>query len=310
MQSNTVSSRILPSSSRNDAFALSARLWNDSYQKLGLAEGCAERLLGVVENLFTAQFGLKCPEKYWHLIPEEQKRFWQQETPFWIDDFLVNGEPSFALGVGPLGFAFVYPDDNRAHFEGQFSRKLLDETQTEVRKYDLHVQSCAQKLIENLVASGQFRSDLLDQLDGYHFEEMVAELLMAYGCDVILTPRRKDKGKDIIAAIPSDRGPLLTMIECKRRKTSSTLGPLEARALLGQFYANNRQGYGFDCAMLVTSAGKVGPTAAEFEEQFFDFSIKTVADLKNWMSRYGELRQGLWVPDSVDRVLFGSDWNK
>lgn len=158
-------------------------------------------------------------------------------------------------------------------------------------------------MINLILANPTAAEKLLAEIRSDYFEELVAELLIGHGCDITLTPKTRDRGKDIIAAIPSPEGQLIAMIECKRRQPDSTLGPFEARALLGQFYYDYTQGSGFDSAMLVTTARSVGPTAAEFDENLSNLSIKDLTDIKRWIQQYGKTNGGLWLPSSLEAML-------
>ena len=83
-------------------------------------------------------------------------------------------------------------------------------------------------------------------------------MLIDKGFDILLTPRTGDGGKDIIAAYTFEREPIIMMVECKRRPVDLTLGPIELRALVGQFYYEKTENSKINYAMLVTSAGKFG----------------------------------------------------
>ena len=171
------------------------------------------------------------------------------------------------------------------------------------RAYNVEVYSRAKDLTSDTESSGDNKRKMLEALDGDVLEEVVAEPLKAYGCDVILTRRSGERGKDSIVALPDTSRPLIAMVECKRHKDNHALGPLEPRALLGQFYFNNQMGIGLDCAMLVTNASRAGASALAFDQELSSFSLKTSEDVLAWISNYGKIKNGLCVPDSVGDLL-------
>ena len=65
----------------------------------------------------------------------------------------------------------------------------------------------------------------LDKMPPYKFEEFMAELLERIGFyDVRLTPRTRDKGRDILAKMKISTGELLTIVECKRYAQARKIG--------------------------------------------------------------------------------------
>ncbi|MGH1396347.1 MAG: restriction endonuclease, partial [Trichormus sp.] len=164
------------------------------------------------------------------------------------------------------------------------------------RAYTLEVHNSTKKIREEINQNIEVKSAILDSIDPYKFEEMIAELLRSQGFDIFLTSKSGDKGRDIIAAFYENSQQYLMMVECKRRKGNSVLGPVEARALLGQFYFEKIQGTGFNCAMLVTSAGSIGPTAVDIQQQTTELSIRDRDAIIEWISSYGNLYNNLWIP--------------
>lgn len=202
-----------------------------------------------------------------------------------------------------MGAGVIDPQENRRILQSRYSTRLVSEIQQCGVRYTFEVATAAKRLIDKILSDPTTASQILGELESDYFEELVAELLIGHGCDVILTPKTRDRGKDIIAAIPARGGHLISMVECKRRQSESTLGPLEARALLGQFCFDNQLGSSFDQAILVTTARTLGPTAADFDEKLQSFHIKNLSDVERWIRQYGSVRDGLWLPSHLEGML-------
>lgn len=67
----------------------------------------------------------------------------------------------------------------------------------------------------------------------HEFEELVADLLMAQGYQVSLTPRTRDGGKDIYAARREPVGSMRYVVECKRHAPDRAVDVRAVRALYG-----------------------------------------------------------------------------
>ncbi|MGH9824191.1 MAG: restriction endonuclease [Blastocatellia bacterium] len=65
------------------------------------------------------------------------------------------------------------------------------------------------------------------------FEELVAELFRGMGYDVVLTPRSRDGGRDLLAFQRSAVGTLLTLVECKHFSPNRRVGVGLIRTLYG-----------------------------------------------------------------------------
>ncbi len=294
-------SRIIPADSKDEAWQLSRQLWVEWSERNGTPSGTEQILLAIHENILSGECGLFASPKWWEEISKNHQTRHQIATPLWVNEKFINGDPCLALGG--FGFGIMNPAENRKVLEGNFSKGLLDDVRLISRAYNAEVYSRASKIIGEINDNPHNKKKLLEALDGAVFEEVVAELLKAYGCDVILTRRSGDGGKDLIAVLPDGKDPLVMMVECKRRKEAHTLGPLEPRALLGQFYFNNQIGIGYDCAMLVTNASHAGPTALSFDQKISNFTMKMGDDVLTWISNYGRIKDGLWVPNPIDELL-------
>ncbi|MBD2123334.1 restriction endonuclease [Trichocoleus sp. FACHB-262] len=264
-----------------------------------------EKMFGVYENIVSGEVGLHVPLKYWAKLPDRFRSSRVHKTPFWVNQEFINGEPLFFIGNSPLGFGVGVnnPQETRKILEGNFAKPLLDEVRNSTRKYTIKVQERAERFIREVSDDPVVREKLLTQLDPILFEEVVAELLASKGFDVFLTSRTRDKGKDIYAAWPTPDGTILMMIECKRLQPNSALDAINVRALLGQFMFEQTYGSRVSCAMLATTARRLGAVACEYSEKVEDLTIKTYDDLSSWISSYGRSRDGLWVPTLFKDVL-------
>lgn len=295
--------KIIPADSKDDAWRLSRQLQVEWAERKGKHPGSVDILLGIHENILSGEYGLLAAGEWWDEVPTQYRARHQIATPLWVDERFINGEPFMALGLGPLGFSLVNPAENRKVLEGNFSKPLVEEVRSVSRAYNIEVYERASRILADIEATPHRARALLEGLNGTEFEEVVAELLKAYGCDVLLTKRTGDGGKDLIAVLPDGTRPLVMMVECKRRKDMHTLGPIEPRALLGQFYFNNQIGMGFDCAMLITNARNAGPSALSFDQKLSNFSLKMGDDVLGWIKNYGRIKGGLWVPSPIDELL-------
>lgn len=211
--------RILLCNSKDHAYQLSKDLWEkESYTIMNRDPSGAERMFGIDENFLTAQFGLHVPEKYWDKLPEEYKSNICVKTPLWIDETFINGEPFSVIGVGPFGFANIDPSLNRKILEGNYSPSIIEEARSTTRIYTTIVQNRAKQIINDVLSKQIDARRILESVNPYAFEELIAELLVDKGFDIYLTKGSGDGGKDLIAAYTIDNEPVLMMVECKRRK--------------------------------------------------------------------------------------------
>lgn len=278
---------------------------DDALRKGNRIEPPPARMFGVCENILSGEVGLHVPLKYWYSLQERFRTAHVHKTPLWVDQEFITGQPMFFIGNGPFGFGIGVNDarETRKILEGNYARPLLNEVRASTRKYTVDVQERAESFIRDAAANPSSLEKLLATVDPILFEEVVAELLASKGFDVFLTSRTRDRGKDIYAAWSSPDGPVLMMVECKRRHPDSAIDAVNIRALLGQFTFERAHGSLVNCAMLATTARRKGAVACEFSERVDDLSIKTYEDLSSWIAAYGRCRDGLWVPSRMRDVL-------
>lgn len=297
---------IILTDSKEHADDLSRKIYLDNVERAGLSpDPNTTGMFGTYENILSGQSGLCVPLSYWESLPSKFKTNYIRRTPFWIHERFLNGEPSFVIGQGPfgLGLSYVDPKETRKILEGNFSKPLITEVRESTRKYEASVKFRAERFIHEVAANPATRAKLLTTLDPHVFEEVVAELLADKGFEVFLTSRTRDNGKDIYAAYPTEEGFILMMIDCKRLQLEKTLGPGDIRALYGQYMLDRQSGSPVRCAMLATTAQKIGTVGQKIIEENTDITVKTFDDLSEWISSYGRSKSGLWVPEQFKEVF-------
>ncbi|NOQ27634.1 MAG: hypothetical protein GQ564_19905 [Bacteroidales bacterium] len=295
--------RIILCDSKDHAYQLSKDIWEkESYTVMNRDSSGAERMFGIDENFLTEQFGLHVPLKYWGKLPVKYKTNIQNKTPLWVNEEFINGEPFFALGVGQFGFANVNPIENRKILQGNYSPEIIAEARNTTRIYTTIIQNRATRIINDILSKPINAAKLLETLDPYVFEELIAELLVDKGFDIYLTKGSGDGGKDIMAAYTFDDEPVLMMVECKRRKHSSTFGPAEVRALIGQYFMDKGEKNITHLALMTTS-NSIGPEALRMEEKLDELSIKNCQGILDWIKGYGQIKNGLWMPEKFNEII-------
>jgi hypothetical protein len=77
------------------------------------------------------------------------------------------------------------------------------------------------------------KPELMRAMAPRDFEELVAELLSREGLQVVLTPRSRDGGRDILACLETPIGEHLYLVECKRYAANRPVGVELVRQLYG-----------------------------------------------------------------------------
>lgn len=296
--------RILLCKNKDDAYSISEKLY-DIETQVPKEERTTKYKYGVYENLLSSQFGLHVPSDDWLELDEQYTQDAQFYTPLWINERFINGDSFFMIGNSPFGFTIgnFNPNHTRKILEGNYSPELINQVRKSGRNYTIEIHNSVQTIIDDINKNPEVNQAILDTLDPYQFEELIAELLNKQGFDTFLTSKSGDGGRDIIAAFYENGMQYLMMVECKRRKDGTVIGPTEARALLGQLYFEETQGTGFNCAMLVTSASDVGPSALNMKQKMENFSIKDRKDILDWISQYGDFWGNFWVPKRFEELF-------
>jgi HJR/Mrr/RecB family endonuclease len=137
----------------------------------------------------------------------------------------------------------------------------------------------------------------IDQLSPFQFEELVAELLRDLGYDVCLTPKTRDRGRDVLAyAKLAGQLNCLVLVECKKWRRDRTIEPAIVKQLLFTVRDQDRATHG----MIVTTAQFTSGARALEKEYVWTLSLHDRADLQHWLRRYGSwspsTHGGVWLP--------------
>ena len=112
------------------------------------------------------------------------------------------------------------------------------------------------------------------------FEELVAELLIKEGLDVILTPASGDGGRDVLAYNNTIAGKHLYLVECKRYSPERPVGVGLVRQLYGVLELERAT-----AGMLVTTSNFT-KGAREFRDSIeYRIDLKDYAALARWLRR-------------------------
>jgi restriction system protein len=114
------------------------------------------------------------------------------------------------------------------------------------------------------------------------YEELVAELFRDMGYEVELTQATRDGGKDILAAMKTEVGHLLCLIEAKHYRTDRTIGVSLVRALYGTLCD-----YQATSAMMVTTSSYSKDAQALQKRHEYQLSLRDYVDVAEWIQRYG-----------------------
>ncbi len=196
------------------------------------------------------------------------------------------------------------PVDTRKILEGNFSPELIRQIRGSSRKYTLDVHARCSALIQEILAAPEAKAALLQRVDSNAFEELIADLLRDQGCDVFLTSRTGDGGKDIWISTFVNGNHVVALVECKVCGNKTAIDPAIARAVVGTYFIEKNRGIDVDCALLVTSSDKIGPQTVAIEQELREFKVKDCGAVLDWIKGYGFVRDGLWVPRALASDLF------
>lgn len=107
--------------------------------------------------------------------------------------------------------------------------RALSTTSSEYQQIIVDVSSTNASVLEVLKRN----PELARSLPSRRFEEIVAELLIKQGYDIVLTPPSSDGGFDIYAARKERLGKFLYLVECKRYVPPNKVGVEIVRSLYG-----------------------------------------------------------------------------
>jgi HJR/Mrr/RecB family endonuclease len=123
----------------------------------------------------------------------------------------------------------------------------------------------------------------LFDLDGYQFEVVLRELLTDMGCEVEVTHKTRDEGRDLLVWFPTPVGRLLCLVEAKRYRMDRKVGVELVRQLLGTLVD-----YDAASGMLVTTSSFSKPAHAFQRKHQYRLSLKSYGDVVQWIEGYKE----------------------
>ncbi|MEZ5358860.1 MAG: restriction endonuclease [Candidatus Zixiibacteriota bacterium] len=128
------------------------------------------------------------------------------------------------------------------------------------------------------------------------FEYLVAEILRDMGAEVEITKETRDGGRDILAAIATPIGKLLTIVECKRLSPERKIGLDVAERFLWTIDNKDKASCG-----LIATTSYFSREAILLRDQYrWKLKYKDFEGLSDWLSQYGKWshreKYGLWLP--------------
>jgi restriction system protein len=121
----------------------------------------------------------------------------------------------------------------------------LKEGSPERRELQLEIAEISEELIAMLAAE----PELLYELSPRRFEELVAELYKRRGFETHLTPSSRDRGIDLYVVRHDELGMSLSVVQCKRYRAGTKVGPALVRELQGAMV-----GAGASAGVLLTTS--------------------------------------------------------
>ncbi|MCY2990874.1 MAG: restriction endonuclease [Planctomycetota bacterium] len=206
------------------------------------------------------------------VLAVDNMRLGESPTPFTDDDIAVL--QGFAA---PLTEALI--GNNLQHSANDvFSLRQSDH---EVVFVQTKIVSATDVLIQRL----RDRPEDLFSLTSRQFEQLIADILDDLGWAVTLTGETRDGGRDILAYLSTDVGPLLCLVEAKRYATHRPVGVDLVRTLYGTLCHEQA-----NAAMLVTTSS-FSSDARKFQScHNYQLSLKEYSDVVDWINAFGSRR--------------------
>lgn len=169
-------------------------------------------------------------------------------------------------------------------------RPLSNKAKQQVR---LHVEN----LNREFIAYATKHPEILHELTPFQFEELIADVLKDMGCEIQLTPKTRDHGRDILAVFPSPVGKLLTIVECKRYKPQNKIGV----DIVERFLYTIDRTDNASCGLIATTSSFSEDVNKIARDLPYKLKLKDFEGIRDWIGRYGKWttneRIGLWLPD-------------
>lgn len=202
--------------------------------------------------------------------------------------------------INDIKFVPERPDVWGEHVSKQEISDFLKELR---RKSRVDLQDITSTLIEHF----RRRPDLLHELEPRKFEEFVAHLLNDMGAEVEITPRSRDKGRDVLAVFTLPIGKVLTVVECKKYAPDRPIGVDIVRSFMFTLNETDRASNG-----LIATTSRFTAGAREIESNYrWKLGLRDLGGIQEWIGKYGQWNiqrdTGLWLPNNEiaepDRAL-------
>jgi HJR/Mrr/RecB family endonuclease len=138
-----------------------------------------------------------------------------------------------------------------------------------------------------------YRYSILEKVDPYEFEHLVAELLKDQGYRATVTLARGDGGKDVIAIRDEDKREYVTLVECKKWLKHNVGIEIVQRAI-GVKYIDRA-----DHSMIVTTARFTEQATKEAQKVSGEITLVDTNTLRYWLTRFEQKRRENLTPDKA-----------
>lgn len=232
----------------------------------------------------------------------DDKNFFSPELVNWPDQYPILNiafwrGTEFAL-VDNSCVLFVSPDaerdvvmsdevDDVAVRRAEFDRlwatcfraeKLYYDRSRTTRDSDHAVSVESKRAWQRYVEMISKRPELMRHMQPRVFEELVAELLRSQGLQVMLTPRSRDGGRDILARLATPLGEHVYLVECKRFDARKPVGVSLVRQLYGVVELE-----GATAGVLVTTSSFTAGARQTSASLGSRMSLRDYNDLRLWL---------------------------
>lgn len=139
---------------------------------------------------------------------------------------------------------------------------------------------------ETLAVAVARNPSLLDTIEWGRFEDLMAELFVDEGYEVIQTPKRKDLGRDFLAFYREPFGTILTIVECKRYAREHKVGV----ALVRQLHSVLERDRANRAILATTSYFTQGARELAVDLKY-RLSLRDYDDVLEWCKRFAAKRE-------------------
>ncbi|NNC15365.1 restriction endonuclease [Corallococcus exiguus] len=144
-------------------------------------------------------------------------------------------------------------------------------------EFQIQIAEVSQELLEWLAR----HPERLRDLSSRKFEQVVAEILVNQGFEVVLTGQTRDGGRDIQAAHKGPFGTFMYYVECKRYAEDRHVGVEIVRNLYGVVQHSRVT------AGILATTSSFTPGAVSFAQEVqYQLSLRDFVALKGWLGKY------------------------